>query len=520
MLGLKKRIETCFGLSLAPSAILGTAICGLFYYLIQLPALRHEMLMRYALCHWVAIASAWLFCIACVVLVQKWIAVRRQMRLARDASHVLSELVEHRGMLNQESMLTGLQRAEGLDTLWRSQKRNLVESWFGQRVSELIDRQRKRRSTKRLDEDLRELSDRDADAQHSSYAMVRINCWAMPMLGFLGTVIGISDTLGQMDAQALASGSQEAMNNLTSGLYVAFDTTAVGLVLTMVAMFLQFAIQRSEIRLLAVIDQGVGGCMHQCLSEADEHADTRDVEASLRTIAIKLMASMEQVVQRQSELWRETIAGAHSHWLQISEGATETAMLGVRQAISESLSEHRQAMHANIEQLSQLQTEGANQIDARLQQWQTTISEQARVALRQQQELNKQTEVLEKLLDSSQLVAAMQKPIEATLERMTEVDRFHEAAIGLSEAVMVLGTQLERFGPLARQPVRRRATEAAEAHDPSSLPASASIAAQLAAVDSSASERHETQSEAVILPLDPERVEPRTPSISRKRKAG
>jgi len=228
---------------------------------------------------------------------------------------------------------------------------------------------------------------------------------------------------------------------------------------------------------------------------------------------------MEQVVQRQSELWRETIGGAHSHWLQISEGATETAMLGVRQAISESLSEHRQAMHANIEQLSQLQTEGANQIDARLQQWQTTISEQARVALRQQQELNKQTEVLEKLLDSSQLVAAMQKPIEATLERMTEVDRFHEAAIGLSEAVMVLGTQLERFGPMARQPVRRRGTESSS-NPIASNPIASSSSIQLAPDESTSMARDETPSEAVILPLDPEGMEPRTPSISRKKKAG
>ncbi len=79
----------------------------------------------------------------------------------------------------------------------------------------------------------------------------------MPMLGFLGTVIGIAGTLGQIDSEMLASGSQEAMNRITAGLYVAFDKTAIALALTMVAMFMQFAVQRVEAGLLSQIDESV-----------------------------------------------------------------------------------------------------------------------------------------------------------------------------------------------------------------------------------------------------------------------
>ena len=39
---------------------------------------------------------------------------------------------------------------------------------------------------------------------------------------------------------------------------------------------------------------------------------------------------------------------------------------------------------------------------------------------------------------------------------MTEFDRFQEAALSLTEAVMVLSTQLERSGHISRQAVRRR----------------------------------------------------------------
>ena len=80
-----------------------------------------------------------------------------------------------------------------------------------------------RGTTRHLADDLRELSGRDADAAHDSLGLVRIIVWAIPMLGFLGTVIGITQTLGGLDF----SNGAAAVDNLKSGLYVAFDTTAL-----------------------------------------------------------------------------------------------------------------------------------------------------------------------------------------------------------------------------------------------------------------------------------------------------
>jgi low affinity Fe/Cu permease len=320
-----------------------------------------------------------------------------------------------------------------------------------------------------MDDDLRDLADRDSDSQHASHAMIRIICWAMPMLGFLGTVLGISDTLGHMDAQALASGSQEAMNSLTSGLYVAFDTTAVGLILTMIAMFVQFAVQRTEMRLLAQIDSSVADSMQECLSVPEAPWDTTGIEQSLRAVTASMLESMQQLVQKQSEIWRDTISDAHQRWIQLSDGVTETARAGLLPALQDSLQEHREAMREQTEDLVRLQSDGALQIDSRLQQWQTTLSEQTRATLRQQQEINRHAELLQKLLDSSQLVGAMQAPIEATLNRLTDVDRFHDAAVCLTEAVAFLGSQMERHGYLGRQTARRRAAEASR-NDSESAP--------------------------------------------------
>lgn len=455
----RNRVELAFQVPLLQVALIGSLLCGLFYGAILSPVFPNPILIRYALCHWVAEASVWLFCLACVALGFKVWAAIKQSKTTSDGVDALRCIVEASHELDASTRANAVGMSQWLDTLWRSQQSSVLRSWHGQRVTEFLSTQLKRRNTKQMDEDLRDLADRDSDAQHASHAMIRIICWAMPMLGFLGTVLGISDTLGHMDAQALASGSQEAMNSLTSGLYVAFDTTAVGLILTMIAMFIQFAVQRMEMRLLARIDASVADSMHECLSIPEAPWDTTGIEQSLRAVTASMLESVQQLVQKQSELWRDTISEAHHQWLQLSDGVTKTAKDSLLPALEDSLSEHREAMRDQTEHLVQLQAEGAQQIDSRLQQWQTTISEQARTTLRQQQEITKHTELLQKLLESSQLVGAMQGPIEATLNRLTDVDRFHDAAVCLTEAVAFLGSQMERHGYLGRQTARRRAAE-------------------------------------------------------------
>ena len=82
--------------------------------------------------------------------------------------------------------------------------------------------------------------------------MVRIAIWATPMLGFLGTVIGITQALGDLDPKAAGDElSRAAMEACWPGLYVDFDTTALALTLSMIMMFLQFLMDRVETQLLS-----------------------------------------------------------------------------------------------------------------------------------------------------------------------------------------------------------------------------------------------------------------------------
>ena len=59
------------------------------------------------------------------------------------------------------------------------------------------------------------------------------------MLGFLGTVVGISGALGGL---TVASDFEAMLSGLRDKLYVAFDTTALALTLSIVLMFAQFIV--------------------------------------------------------------------------------------------------------------------------------------------------------------------------------------------------------------------------------------------------------------------------------------
>ena len=87
----------------------------------------------------------------------------------------------------------------------------------------------------------------------AAYSMVRIIIWAIPILGLLGTVIGITIAVANLNPETL----EESMTKVTHGLGVAFDHTATALSLTMLLMFAKAGVERVEDSLLARVDERV-----------------------------------------------------------------------------------------------------------------------------------------------------------------------------------------------------------------------------------------------------------------------
>lgn len=101
-------------------------------------------------------------------------------------------------------------------------------------------------------------SERDASASDSSYAIARVLIWAIPILGFIGTVMGLGAAVsGFSDFLAGAAGLdaiKDAIGDVTQGLGMAFDTTLLALILSVILMFPLSVVQRREENLFVEID--------------------------------------------------------------------------------------------------------------------------------------------------------------------------------------------------------------------------------------------------------------------------
>lgn len=109
----------------------------------------------------------------------------------------------------------------------------------------------------RVHEDVRDLATRlseraraDADAVESSYTMLRTFIWAIPILGFIGTVLGIGEAVSGFSNSVASAADlelmKESIGSVTTGLGVAFDTTLLALVMSIVIMFPISSLQKAE----------------------------------------------------------------------------------------------------------------------------------------------------------------------------------------------------------------------------------------------------------------------------------
>jgi biopolymer transport protein ExbB/TolQ len=119
-----------------------------------------------------------------------------------------------------------------------------------ERLANALERFRLRGSAPDLVEHLASQSQLDANAVASSYTMIRVFIWAIPLLGFIGTVIGISASVSGFSDSVAAAVDLDVMKqsiaSVTTGLGVAFDTTLLALVMSILIMFPSSSLQKAE----------------------------------------------------------------------------------------------------------------------------------------------------------------------------------------------------------------------------------------------------------------------------------
>jgi biopolymer transport protein ExbB/TolQ len=101
-----------------------------------------------------------------------------------------------------------------------------------------------------IDEIIRSQAGQDESSLETTYSILRGFIWAIPVLGFIGTVVGLSDAIGGFSA--VLGKSEEiseitsSLKGVTSGLSTAFETTLVALIAALVIQLLLTFLKKSE----------------------------------------------------------------------------------------------------------------------------------------------------------------------------------------------------------------------------------------------------------------------------------
>jgi len=91
----------------------------------------------------------------------------------------------------------------------------------------------------------RDICESEGERMESELSIIRYIAWAIPSVGFIGTVRGIGDALGQ--AHRAVEGD---ITGVTSSLGVAFNSTFIALVISIVLMFFIHQLQLMQERLV------------------------------------------------------------------------------------------------------------------------------------------------------------------------------------------------------------------------------------------------------------------------------
>ncbi len=99
-------------------------------------------------------------------------------------------------------------------------------------------------------------SDIDSMRIGGSYSQLKAFLWAIPILGFIGTVIGLSHAISGMNFAGMSDLKQitATLGTVTGGLGTAFDATLLGLVLALALNFPMNAMMKAEDDCLNGID--------------------------------------------------------------------------------------------------------------------------------------------------------------------------------------------------------------------------------------------------------------------------
>ena len=223
------------------------------------------------------------------------------------------------------------------------------------------------------------------------------------------------------------------MQGLRDSLYVAFDTTALALTLSIGLMFFQFAVDRFEQNLLEQVETKASNELLGHFESLSAHKDpvTRSIDRSSRA----MLEAVESLVEKQSTLWESSIMKAQSAWAAASENTASVVHNEFTAAVGRSLQDWNA-------QYGRISDEAEQRWQTRWEQLQISLTENARRMHAQQEELVRHSEVLGNAVAATGDVMKLQDALNGNLQQLTATGNFEEAIMSLSAAIHLLNSRL------------------------------------------------------------------------------
>ncbi|MFM7243826.1 MAG: MotA/TolQ/ExbB proton channel family protein [Planctomycetaceae bacterium] len=405
------KLSNLSALLLRSPLLWGGAMSFTFFALIHGGVITNTLVIRYLAGHWVEYVETAMFCVGLAFLALHAESLVRQRRRVGDP---LLEAAAEGGVDPSEAAQLAVSiPAEASDFLPR-------------RLREALDLVVRTGTADELEDHLKYLSDLDSARASQNYGLVRFVIWAIPIMGFLGTVIGITEAIACLSPTQL-----DNISGVVAGLGTAFDTTATALALSMVLMFLQFMIDRYEQALLARVDDAAWSALagrFQSLGGADGTA------LAVARLGETLGRGTSRLLEAQEQAWASL---------------ERTAAAGVRTLLAESGGAIRESLTAALdESLAAWTTSFAraqDELAARREDRWATAAESLAAAVRGLEErhdaIERQTTAIAGVVEATRDITALERSLDANLATVAATGRFEETLATLSAAVQLLAAR-------------------------------------------------------------------------------
>lgn len=293
------------------------------------------------------------------------------------------------------------------------------DSFLVNRVVRGLEHFRVRRNAAETVTMMESQSEIDANNVAGSYSILKVFIWSLPILGFIGTVMGVSGAVASL-AGSLGSGGLDAMKgalqDVFGGLGTAFDTTLLALIMSMLVKIPASALQKGEEDLITRVDEYCNENLLRRLNDGRAEAPTRDPAEAISTDAFR--EAVEQALGTQHaemERWLKKLDA-------IGGRLTEQVASGwdqVNRRIEKQQQKHVAVLH------------------------QQQLDQQARLQAQLDQMANAAGKIQASLTQLAEQTEALQARVSASFDQTDDALKQH--LIGVEKGLQDLGSVLQKL---------------------------------------------------------------------------